>query len=228
MIQEARASASSSIVDVPHPSPPPPPAFAPSSVAEPPPQAPSPVDPPSASTGTAAPAAPIALTIVPPGTFRWVIQDDGQCELLVIDAWLMPDGFVRYARIAVSTFVFPTKIAASVDELISSPQDELAWTCGNYPPGFLGDDAVVARVPAGTFVDVWVAAQEGNKTTRPRSVAMALCIASALIQPLERADTDVKTVLGHDEFQRLVDEARAELDRARVAWRKKVAIRYRS
>ena len=45
---------------------------------------------------------------------------------------------------------------------------------------------------------------------------MALCIASALLRPLKAADTDVKTVLGHDEFQRLVDEARAELYRARA------------
>ncbi len=48
---------------------------------------------------------------------------------------------------------------------------------------------------------------------------MALCIASALRQPFgpwRTADTDVKTVLGHDEFQRLVDEAGAELYRARA------------
>ena len=45
---------------------------------------------------------------------------------------------------------------------------------------------------------------------------MAVCIASALLRPLKAADTDVKTVLGHDEFQRLVDEAWAELCRARA------------
>ncbi len=130
----------------------------------------------------------------------------------------MPYELVQFAKLAVSTFVFPTKAAASVDELIHSPEDGLAWYSGSWPPGSLGEDAVVARVPAGIFADVWAAARGGNKTTKPRSLAMALCIASALLQPLKAADTDVKTVLGHDEFQRLVDEAGAELDCARVAW----------
>ncbi len=92
-----------------------------------------------------------ALTNVPPGTFRWIIQDDGLCELLVIDAHLMPAKFVKFAKMAAQTFVFPTKDWSSVDELMCSPEDELAWTSGNWPPDSLAEDAVTARVPAGFF-----------------------------------------------------------------------------
>ncbi len=131
----------------------------------------------------------------------------------------MPTEFVQYARMAVTTFVFPTKSAAKVDQLICRPEDSLAWTCGDWPPGSLDEYAAVARIPAGTFVDVWAAAQGGNNTTRPRAVAMALCIAAALPKPLKHAD--LRVVLGHNEFSRLLDEARAELDRARVLWRQR-------
>ena len=44
---------------------------------------------------------------------------------------------------------------------------------------------------------------------------MALMIASALLRPLQAADTTVDKELGHDKFQRLVDEASGELWRAR-------------
>ncbi len=170
-----------------------------------------------------APLTPAPLSIVPPGTIRWIIQDDGQGKLLVIDAYLVPGKLAQWAKMALSTFVFPTNEQWSPDKLINKPEDELAWASGSWPPGSLGEDAIVARVPAGTFMDVWAAAQGGNRTSRPRALAMALCIASALIQPLpERTDCDLKKVLGHNNFQGLVDEARAELDRAREAWRKKV------
>ena len=95
-------------------------------------------------------------------------------------------------------------------------EDSLAWTCGDWPPGSLDEYAAVARIPAGTFVDVWAAAQGGNTTTRPRAVAMVL------FKPLLERATDVKTVLGHDEFSRLLDEARAELARARALWRERM------
>ena len=180
---------------------------------------------PSASNPGTQPASLVPAAtepIVPPGTFRWIIQNDGQCELLVIDASLMPTEFVQYARMAVTTFVFPTKSAAKVDQLICRPEDSLAWTCGDWPPGSLDEYAAVARIPAGTFVDVWAAAQGGNTTTRPRAAAMALCIAAALFKPLLERATDVKTVLGHAEFSRLLDEARAALARARALWRQRM------
>ena len=75
-------------------------------------------------------AARAALTRCPPGTFRWIIEDDGLRELLVIDAHLMPGELVRYAKMAFSTFVLPTKYAMSVDALIVSMEDEFAWTSG--------------------------------------------------------------------------------------------------
>ncbi len=136
-----------------------------------------------------APPTPALLSIVPPGTFRWIIQDDGRGKLLVIDAYLAPGKLVQWAKMALSTFVFPTNGQWSPDELINKPEDEFAWASGSWPPGSLGEDAIVARVPAGTFMDVWAAAQGGNRTSKPRALAMALCIASALIQPLpERTD----------------------------------------
>ncbi len=103
-----------------------------------------------------------------------------------------------------------------MDELLVRIEDECRWTSGNWPHGSLAENAVTARVSAGFFRDVWAVAQNRNKDNRQRSLAMAVCIASALLRPLKAADTDVKTVLGHDEFQRLVDEARAELHRARA------------
>ena len=154
--------------------------------------------------------------IVPPGTFRWIFDDDHLRELLVIDAHLMPVKFVRFAKNAFKTFVFPDKHWRPITELMVGIEDDLIWTSGNWPHGLLAVDAVSARVPAGFFRDVWAVAQNGNKGNRHRSLAMALCIASALLRPLKAADTDVKTVLGHDEFQRLVDEAGAELYRARA------------
>ena len=162
--------------------------------------------------------APAALTRCPPGTFRWIIEDDGQRELLVIDACLMPGELVRYAKMAVSTFVFPTKYAMKVDELIVSMEDELTWTSGCWPPGSLAEYAITARIPAGTFANVWAVAQNGNKRSMSRCVAMALCICAEFIQPLEHPEYNINRVLGHDDFQRLVDEAGSELDRAREAW----------
>ena len=50
---------------------------------------------------------------------------------------------------------------------------------------------------------------------------MTICTAAALFKPLLKRATDVNTVLGHNEFSRLLDEARAELDRARVLWRQR-------
>ena len=181
--------------------------------------------PPASDPGTQPASLVPAATepIVPPGTFRWIIQNDGQCELLVIDASLMPTELVRYAKVAVSTFVLAElKGVSKVDELIGWPDDTLAWTSGDWPAGSLDEYAAVARIPAGTFVDVWAAAQGGNTTTRPRAAAMALCIAAALFKPLLERATDVKTVLGHDEFSRLLDEARAELARARALWRQRM------
>ena len=162
--------------------------------------------------------APAALTRCPPGTFRWIIEDDGQRELLVIDACLMPGELVRYAKMAVSTFVFPTKYAMKVDELIVSMEDELTWTSGCWPPGSLAEYAITARIPAGTFANVWAVAQNGNKRSMSRCVAMALCICAEFIQPLEHPEYNINRVLCHDDFQRLVDEAGSELDRAREAW----------
>ena len=98
-------------------------------------------------------AARAALTRYPPGTFRWIIEDDGLRELLVIDAHLMPGELVRYAKMAFSTFVFPTKYAMSVDELTVSMEDEFAWTSGCWPPGSLAEYAITARIPAGTFAN---------------------------------------------------------------------------
>ena len=103
-----------------------------------------------------------------------------------------------------------------------SADDALAWTSGNWPVGSLDKYAVVARIPVGTFVDVWAAAQGSNTTTRPRAAAMALCITAALSKPLLKRTTDVNTVLGHNEFSRLLDEARAELARARALWRQRI------
>ncbi len=103
-----------------------------------------------------------------------------------------------------------------MDELLVRIEDECRWTSGNWPHGSLAEDAVTAHVPAGLFRDVWAVAQNGDKENRQRSLAMAICITSALLRPLEAADTNVKTVLGHDKFQRLVDEARAELSCARA------------
>ncbi len=163
-------------------------------------------------------AARAALIRCPPDTFRWIIEDDGLRELLVIDAHLMPGELVRYAKMAFSTFVFPTKYAMSVDELIVSMEDEFAWTSGCWPPGSLAEHAVTARIPAGTFANVWAVAQNGKWPSKSRCLAMALCICAEFIQPLEHTEYDVNTVLGHDEFQRLVDEAGSELDRARGAW----------
>ena len=154
--------------------------------------------------------------IVPPGTFCWIFEDDHLRELLVIDAHLMPVKFVRFAKNAFKTFVFPDKGWRSVDELVVGIEDEFRWTSGNWPHGSLAENAVTARVPAGFFRDVWAVAQNGDKVQRQRSLAMALMIASALLRPLEAADTDVNKELGHDEFQRLVDEAGAELYRARA------------
>ena len=68
-------------------------------------------------------------------------------------------------------------------------QDECRWTSGNWPHGSLAEDAVTAHVLAGLFRDVWAVAQNGNKENRQRSLAMAICITSALLRPLEAADT---------------------------------------
>jgi hypothetical protein len=162
--------------------------------------------------------APAALTRCPPGTFRWIIEDDGQRELLVIDACLMPGELVRYAKMAVSTFVFPTKYAMKVDELIVSMEDELTWTSGCWPPGSLAEYAITARIPAGTFANVWAASENGNWRSMSRCVVIALCICAEFIQPLEHPEYNINRVLCHDDFQRLVDEAGSELDRAREAW----------
>ena len=162
--------------------------------------------------------APAALTRCPPGTFRWIIEDDGQRELLVIDAHLMPGELVRCAKIAFSTFVFPTKYAMKVDELIVSMEDELTWTSGCWPPGSLAEYAITARIPAGTFANVWAASENGNWRSMSRCVVMALCICAEFIQPLEHPEYNINRVLCHDDFQRLVDEAGSELDRAREAW----------
>ncbi len=75
--------------------------------------------PPASDPGTQPASLVPAATepIVPPGTFRWVIQNDGQCELLVVDASLMPTELVRYAKMAVSTFVVAElKGVSKVDE----------------------------------------------------------------------------------------------------------------
>ncbi len=181
--------------------------------------------PPASDPGTQPASLVLAATepIVPPGAFRWVIQNDGRCELLVIDASLMPTEFVQYAKMAVSTFVLAELEGVSkVDELIGWPDDTLAWTSGDWPAGFLDAYAAVARIPAGTFVNVWAAAQGGNTTTRPRAAAMALCIAAALFKPLLKRATGVNTVLGHNEFSRLLDEARAELALARALRRQRI------
>ena len=151
----------------------------------------------------------------PPGTFRWIIEDDHKCELLVIDAYLMPVEFVRWAKNAFKTFVFPDKNWRPITELMVGIEDEFRWISGNWPHGSLAENAVSARVPAGFFKDVWAVAQNGDKANRQRSLAMALMIASALLRPLQAADTNVNKELGHDKFQRLVDEASGELWRAR-------------
>ena len=96
----------------------------------------------------------------------------------------MPTELVRYAKMAVSTFVLAELEGVSkVDELIGCPDATLAWTCGHWPAGSLDEYAAVARIPVGTFVDVWAAAEGGNTTTRPRAAAMALCITAALSSP---------------------------------------------
>ena len=98
-----------------------------------------------------------------------------------------------------------------MSEFVVRIRGECRWTTGNWPHGSLAEDAVTAHVPAGLFRDVWAVAQNGNKENRQRSLAMAICITSALLRPLEAADTNVEAVLGHDKFRRLVDEASAEL-----------------
>ncbi len=134
----------------------------------------------------------------------------------------MPAKLVKFAKMAFCTFVFPTTPERKMDELLGSPEDEMAWTSGHWPPGCLARDAIMARVPAGTFRHVWAVAHGGNKASRSRCLALGLCIAAALVQPLEHADTTVETLLDHDQFQQLVDEARGELGRARVSWWAKV------
>ena len=104
----------------------------------------------------------------------------------------------------------------TITELMVGIEDEFRWISGNWPHGSLAENAVSARIPAGFFKDVWAVAQNGDKVQRQRSLAMALMIGSALLRPLEAADTDVNKELDHDEFQRLVDEAGAELYRARA------------
>ncbi len=154
--------------------------------------------------------------IASPGTFRWIFDDDHLRELLVINAHLMPVKFVRFAKNAFKTFVFPDKHWRPITELMTNIEDDLIWTSGNWPQDELAKDAVSARVPAGFFRDVCAVARNGDKVQRQRSLAMALMIASALLRPLQAAGTDVNKELDHDEFQRLVDEAGAELCRARA------------
>ena len=79
--------------------------------------------------------------IVPPGTFRWIFDDDHLRELLVIDAHLMPVEFVRFAKNAFKTFVFPDKGWRSMDELMVGIEDEFRWTSGNWPHGSLAENA---------------------------------------------------------------------------------------
>ena len=131
----------------------------------------------------------------------------------------MPGELVRYAKMAFSTFVFPTKYAMKVDELVVSMEDESAWTGGCWPERSLAEYAITARIPAGTFANVWAVAQNGKWPSKSRCLAMALCICAEFQEHLEHPEYNIiNRLLGHDDFQRLVDEAGSELGRAREAW----------
>ena len=153
-------------------------------------------------------------SLVLPGTFRWIVDAECARELLVVDAYLMPRKFVQWAKSACKHFVFPDKGQTSIDELMQSIEDDWIWEEGNWPHHELAG-ALSGRVPAGCYRDVWAVAENGNKIQRQRTLAMALMIASALLRPLQAADTNANKEPGHDKFQRLVDEASGELWRAR-------------
>ena len=165
----------------------------------------------SASSHMEAPVIP-----APAGKFAWIIEKNAQFELLVVNSQFIPDEHIKFAKNLCSSLVLPDW-SVSLSALTTHPQDEPAWTSCTWSAGTLDEHACMARVPSGIYRDVLAASQGGNAQKNARSLALALCIAAHLIEPL--CPAFVNETLGHGEFLLLADEAREELDKEREIWR---------
>jgi hypothetical protein len=156
---------------------------------------------------------------LPDGTLRWLIQQDGNSELLVIDATLLPSHLSQFAKHVVWSYALDCDDKVqSIEDILSYPDKDPGWKLGGWKTYALFPDAVLARVPSGRHKQIWAAAHNGNKTSRIRALSLSLCLACAVLSPQARSlqkKSQIDEVLCHRDFNALVNAAERELKRAR-------------